>query len=231
MKYFIDTEFIEEFKKPLFGKRRHFIDLISIGIVAEDGREYYAVSSDYNYHDADKWVQENVILPIYKETIVGDNRNRFDVDRFHKTYGKTNKQIAQEVFEFCTQDTITIEKAKYYDIAYKYKDIEFYAYYADYDWVVFCSLFGRIIDLPKGFPIYCRDLKQSLDTYNEKVWFPDSKKYMEETDIQVTKELALSKLKSLDTFPKQENEHSALDDARWDKELYNFLQKVWVYSL
>ena len=56
MKYFIDTEFIEGFHKPLFGKRRHFIDLISIGIVAEDGREYYAISNGYRYKDADKWV-------------------------------------------------------------------------------------------------------------------------------------------------------------------------------
>ena len=35
MKYFFDTEFIEGFHKPLFGKRRHHIDLISIGIVDE----------------------------------------------------------------------------------------------------------------------------------------------------------------------------------------------------
>ena len=48
MKYFLDTEFIEGFHKPLFGKKRHFIDLISIGIVCEDGREYYAVSNEFN---------------------------------------------------------------------------------------------------------------------------------------------------------------------------------------
>ena len=39
MKYFIDTEFIEGFHTPIFGKRRHFIDLISIAIVCEDGRK------------------------------------------------------------------------------------------------------------------------------------------------------------------------------------------------
>lgn len=25
-------------------------------------------------------------------------------------------------------------------------------YYADYDWVAFCQLFDRMIDLPKDFP-------------------------------------------------------------------------------
>ncbi len=40
---------------------------------------------------------------------------------------------------------------------------EFWAYFGDYDWVVFCQLFGRMIDLPKGWPQYCRDLKQVMD--------------------------------------------------------------------
>lgn len=37
MKYFFDTEFIEDGRT---------IDLVSIGIVCEDGREYYAVSAE-----------------------------------------------------------------------------------------------------------------------------------------------------------------------------------------
>lgn len=41
---------------------------------------------------------------------------------------------------------------------------EFWGYYCDYDWVVFCQIFGRMIDLPKGFPMYCRDLKQLVDS-------------------------------------------------------------------
>lgn len=37
---------------------------------------------------------------------------------------------------------------------------EFWAYYADYDWVALCQLYGRMVDLPKGWPMFCRDLKQ-----------------------------------------------------------------------
>ena len=37
---------------------------------------------------------------------------------------------------------------------------EFWGYYADYDWVAFCWLFGAMIDLPAGWPMFCRDLKQ-----------------------------------------------------------------------
>ena len=51
MKYWIDTEFIE---------RPYTIDLISIGIVAEDGREFYAESSEVDWSKARHWTLENV---------------------------------------------------------------------------------------------------------------------------------------------------------------------------
>lgn len=39
-------------------------------------------------------------------------------------------------------------------------DPEFWSYYADYDWVALCQIYGRMIDLPKGWPMFCRDIKQ-----------------------------------------------------------------------
>lgn len=52
MRYWFDTEFDE---------RDRIIHLISIGIVAEDGREYYAVNADYDQQLANRWLQENVL--------------------------------------------------------------------------------------------------------------------------------------------------------------------------
>lgn len=40
---------------------------------------------------------------------------------------------------------------------------EFWAFYADYDWWALCQLFGRMNNLPQGWPLYCRDLKQEAD--------------------------------------------------------------------
>jgi hypothetical protein len=51
MKYWMDTEFIE---------RVHSLDLISIGLVAEDGREFYAESSEVDWTKASRWVLEHV---------------------------------------------------------------------------------------------------------------------------------------------------------------------------
>ncbi len=203
MKYFLDTEFIEGFHKPLFGKRRHFIDLISIGIVAEDGRFYYAQSNEYDPKDADMWVQEHVIQKLY------------GTEDYPELW-KTNAQIVQEVFEFCTGDTLTLEKAKYYEVDYESKNIEFYAYYADYDWVLFCSLFGRMIDLPKGFPMYCNDLKQTFD-----------EKKLPESELKNCNVSVVNKtLKDHYLYPKQTTEHNALADAKWNYELYKFLKSL-----
>ena len=60
----------------------------------------------------------------------------------------TRKVIAEKVKEFCGERP------------------EFWAYYADYDWVVLCQLFGTMMDLPDGWPMYCRDLKQLMDDRN-----------------------------------------------------------------
>ncbi len=72
---------------------------------------------------------------------------------------------------------------------------EIWGYYADYDWVVLCQLFGTMMQLPKGWPMYCRDVKQFCD------WLGNPK------------------------LPKQKGaEHNALADAAWTKEAWEFLQ-------
>lgn len=229
MKYFLDTEFIEGFHKPLFGKRRHFIDLISIGIYAEDGREFYAISKEFNYNDADAWVQDNVILPMYLDEV------KKDWDRFKYLSGYTgydeaftksnlklmlrhkgwkNKEIKKGIIDFVRPGIMQRKEGFDYN-----SEPEFYAYFADYDWVVFCSLFGRMIDLPKGWPMYCRDLKQMLDVY--------AKSYDDHfMNGNESFEWRLKVIKNKDSYPKQSNEHNALSDAKWNHALYNFLFHV-----
>lgn len=98
MRYFIDTEFLEGTQKrrfmgyelPSFFDTKSTIDLISIGIVAEDGRELYCISKDFNLEEAWNrydlkpdinkggmkrvyWIRENVLRPIFVELFIKDN--------------------------------------------------------------------------------------------------------------------------------------------------------------
>jgi hypothetical protein len=267
MNYFLDTEFLEgtQTKRVCgipYGKTPNTIDLISIGIVAEDGREYYAISKEFNLkeawnryqlkeikplvlsfstiggypngfytHEKEYWIRDNVLLPIYREFISGDMRNRYDFSYstmkwLLKNYGKPNEQIAEEIKKFTNNDvpvktfgnsTIRLAKESELDLRRGYTTPEFYAYFADYDWVVFCWLFGRMIDLPKGFPMYCRDLKQMLDD-----------KAQEQSDklLDGSFKHCLNFIKTSENYPKQSNVHDALADAKWNFELYKFLKKM-----
>jgi len=57
--------------------------------------------------------------------------------------------------------------------------IEFYGYYSAYDWVLFCQLWGRMVDLPKSFPHYCNDVKQ----FAKNVGFTGDLKQFEEREL------------------------------------------------
>lgn len=266
MKYFFDTEYIEDFHKPLFGRRRHFIDLISIGIVAEDGREYYAISKDFDLllvwdkydlkQDFGKpqglgdtkiyWLRENVLRPIFDDLRIKSlldanyTKNHFataaDDFTYHhmasliKWYGKTNAEIAREIKEFINSEpvgvihgtnTSVLTDEVISNLRRGHLQPEFYAYFADYDWVLFCSLFGRMFDLPRGFPMYCRDLKQMLDERAANT-YPNQTRY-HKSDVDDTLDDKLTWIKSSSNYPAQTSEHNALADARWNRELYQFL--------
>lgn len=152
MKYFFDTEFDEDGKT---------IELISIGMVDENGREFYAVSNEFNPDKCNDWVKANV-LPLLppQETWI------------------SREQIAEGLLRFVSKEPV------------------FWAYYADYDWVTLCQLFGRMLDLPEGWPMYCKDLKQLKDHYG------------------------------VQTAPEQSQEHNALADAQWNKELYDHIMRT-----
>jgi hypothetical protein len=311
MKYFIDTEFLEGPQEPkwlilksrlghwMIGKPKPTIDLISIGVIAEDGREYYAISKDFNvkeawnrfdlvqqsgdmrniYPEGKKvyWLRENVLMPIWRELIVLENdylvkqkrmigfakdlNMDFDLKNFKylvKKYGKTNKEIAKEIESFCLMGSAyssmdkTIASIMYYSklgederkaidekgLKYVFNEVpEFYAYFADYDWVVFCWLFGKMMDLPKGFPKYCKDLKQILDEKSEtlssaelsKICYPTVGHNVYSTlDSGVLKASKCTLLKGAPGFPIQDSSksHNAIEDARWNKQLYEFLNQL-----
>ena len=156
IRFFIDTEFIEDGKT---------IELLSVGIAAEDGRELYLENSEADLSKAGPWVVENVIPHLQRE----EGANFL-----------TRPQMAEAVIRFCNPS--------------RFGKPQFWGYYADYDWVVLCQLFGTMMDLPEGWPMYCRDIKQFADSIGNP------------------------------TLPLQTStEHHALADALWNRKAYDFL--------
>ena len=174
-------------------------------------------------------------------TIINDKFSYKLLKYLINRYGKTNLQIANEIVEFVYGKSTNKDGLSPLEEAQRYKPNphislpEFYAYYADYDWVAFCWIFGKMIDLPKGFPMYCRDLKQMLDESwslsKEMIDWAESRKdtldkYPSLEDCSYV--FHNEDIKKHPNFPKQDpsKAHNALEDARWNKELYQFLNRL-----
>lgn len=151
MSYFIDCEFMEDGVT---------IDLLSIGITCEDGREYYAENLLADRSKANEWVKANVLPNL-------------------RPGGKTPELIRAEILGFVGTDVP-----------------EFWADYGAYDWVALCQLFGPMVDLPEGWPMFCWDIQQ------------------EAARLGVT------------DFPMSEDEHHALNGARVCRHRWMYLRAI-----
>ena len=185
--YCYDTEFLEDGKT---------IELISIGIVCDDGREYYAVNEDMPVDriKKDDWLSVNVWkhLPVigYNEHLVGGAGNLRTAVRRHghldrtSTLIKPKRLITNEVREFILEST-------------RRGDTPFlWAYYGAYDHVALAQLFGKMTSLPEGIPMFTHELKQLMESMPA-TWEP----------------------------PEHTDEHHALADARWNMAVLKAIQE------
>ena len=219
MKFFLDTEF-HEFKKckRILGIQTaaiDTIDLISIGIVTETGETLYEICNEFDIEAAwnNEWLNANVLTKLFQDllnlakefpfgTIDVSDYNVKNLAYLLRNQGSTKAVIAERVKNFVylhsqIHDPEAI--ANWEEVKHRFP-VEFYGYYADYDHIVLCWLFGRMIDLPKGFPFYCKDLRQMFDEEGE--LGPD---WMQEN------------------CPTPVEEHNALADAKWNLDLFNAL--------
>lgn len=129
VRYFYDTEFIEDGRT---------IELISIGVVAEDGREFYAISTDFDPARANLWVAENVLDKLPPRT---------------DPLWRPRAQIREELFVFLTQQQPGMTRREA-------RRPELWAWVGAYDHVVLAQLWGEMANLPREMPRYTRELRQ-----------------------------------------------------------------------
>lgn len=143
------------------------IDLISLGMVSEMGEQYYRVLSEGWRRDDCCDWVKEHVLPVVAKSPLTDCATRLE--------------LRTDLKRLLLRDGTP----------------EIWGYYADYDWVVFAQLFGRMVDLPKGMPKYCRDLKQLMDQHG-----------IRREDLPAQKGIA----------------HHALHDAIWNRDAWLAVQ-------
>ncbi|WP_027346649.1 polyadenylate-specific 3'-exoribonuclease AS [Hamadaea tsunoensis] len=126
-RYFYDCEFIEDGVT---------IDLVSIGVVDEHGREFYAISSQFDESKAIPWVRRNVLDKLPSP---GDPAWR------------SRERLRDELLAFLAEPLGPDD------------EMELWAWYAAYDHVALAQLWGPMQALPRVIPRFTKDLRQLWD--------------------------------------------------------------------
>jgi hypothetical protein len=121
VRFFYDCEFIED---------GITIELVSIGVVDEGGREFYAVSTEFDPDRAIPWVRDHVLPKLPSPA-----------DRAWRS----RRKIRDDLFAFLSAPR---------------EPIELWAWYAAYDHVALCQLWGGMPALPRAVPRFTHELRQ-----------------------------------------------------------------------
>ena len=139
------------FQQTEFNQEVDPIQLISLALVAEDGREFYAISSEFDESKLDDWLKANV-MPILMGHVTQPASSPGETTRWI-IHGREDTPPAP------TMTLMEIRAGVEEFIGTKDGNPEFWAYYGDYDWYLFTRLWG-FRHMPKNFPFLCMDVKQ-----------------------------------------------------------------------
>ena len=121
MRFFYDCEFIEDGVT---------IDLVSIGVVDEEGREFYAVSTEFAPQKAGPWVRQHVLSKLPAPS---------------NPAWRSRAQIREDLLKFVDRSG---------------EEVELWAWFAAYDHVALAQLWGDMPALPRELPRFTRELRQ-----------------------------------------------------------------------
>lgn len=210
MNLYFDTEFTGLHKNTT---------LISIGIVAENGKKFYSEFSDYDRSQCDDWIRENVInhLRLYG---AGDiekaqelKAKGYEVSTYPTMptgYSAIEWGISHETKDGLTEvygDTVWISSwlEKW---LLQFDEVQFVSDVCHYDFVLLIDLFGSAWDLPKNVSPYCHDVNQDIARYY---------KISEKETFDMSREEILNRLCDSGI---NGDKHNALYDAEVIKAIY-----------
>jgi hypothetical protein len=192
MKLFLDFEFT--------GLRQH-TSPISIGIVSEDGREFYAEFMDFETGQLDDWIKRNIIPNTLYLQFSAEKRQSIVKPMNH--YCDTRDAIVRSLVVWLRQ----------------FEHIEMWGDCMAYDWVLFCQLFGGALNLPRNiyyipFDICTRFKDYGIDPDIDRQEFANHGTFNRDNRCIV--------------LGKSISEHNAICDARTLKACYERLENEYV---
>ena len=200
MKIFFDTEFTGLVPNTT---------LISIGMVSEDGKKFYAEFTDYDESLCTDWIKENVIKNL---TFTDGESNMCDWYGDYYFVRGTSRYISLHLCDWLLTN---------------FEEVQLVSDVCHYDMTLFCDLFGGAFNIPSNVNPVCYDICSDLMDY-----FADDtcNDYYNCEDLTMRKAFDVSReefvTKALkEELPKMETKHNALYDAMVIKQIYEGLRK------
>jgi len=130
-KVFFDTEFTGLHQKTT---------LISIGLISECGKTFYAEFLDFDESQINDWLRENVIKNMQ---FLWHRKN----EPKSMTRYNTNGDALDKVEVYGKTETIKIRIAEWLE---QFEQVEIWSDCLSYDWVLFNEIFGHAFNIPKN---------------------------------------------------------------------------------
>lgn len=131
MKIFLDSEFT--------GLRQD-TTLISIGLVTEKGRQFYAEFTDFDRFQVDDWIQSNVIGNLnYTDSIDPKKTIQRFTEGAHVGIAGNTEGVSGALYSWLEEN---------YQMGPWQDKLKIWSDCLAYDWVLFCELFGGARELP-----------------------------------------------------------------------------------
>lgn len=138
---FMDTEFTGLHKDTT---------LVSIGLVSDDFKTFYAEFTDYDKTQVDEWLKENVINKLTIKEDLTPNQIGFVEEYEGCIRIKSNKiQIKEYLLKWISQ----------------FDEVQLISDCCHYDMVLFVDIFGSAWELPKNVCPSCHDINQDIAEY------------------------------------------------------------------
>lgn len=170
MKLFFDTEFA--------GLRKD-TTLISIGIVSEDGRKFYAELTDYNENQCNKWINQNVVKNLHLPHIpwhskCTENIKKLEEDGYvisqNPHIPREGALLEYDYFKSDNENMTALGDSHWIGIALnewlkQFDIIQFVSDVSHYDFVLLIDLItngGTALDLPDNISAVCHDINQDI---------------------------------------------------------------------
>ena len=150
---------------------------ISIGIVSESGKKFYAEFSDYDREQCDEWIKENVINHLMLSGIAANRDDDKQIQNLKlKGYEvserptiPTSYSLLEYGIKYKTEEEITkvygdcvwvsLQLKKWLS---QFEEIQFVSDVCHYDMVLLINIFGGAFDLPENVSAVCHDINQDI---------------------------------------------------------------------